>query len=80
MKNLLRAAAVCALTVTALSTVEAATWGNCLIQCSTPGAFPPFTFVTVTTTQSDCCGADVSGYCPPGSTSGFARSWGGYRC
>ena len=77
MKNLLRAAAVCALTLTALSTVEAATWRSCNIGCISPGS--PVIYVTVSTTASECCGAEVSQYCPPGYT-GYARNWGTYRC
>jgi len=77
MKNLLRAAAVCALTLTALSTVEAATFGKCLIRCY-PMTFPPAS-ITTSTTQAECCGGNFDHLCPAGS-SGYGVAWNSYRC
>jgi len=77
MRNLLRAAAVCALTLTALSTVEAATFGNCLVRCYAPGSLP--TSVSTYTTKEDCCGVDHSNLCPPGY-SGVGAAWNNRRC
>jgi hypothetical protein len=73
MKNLLRAAAVCALTLTAISTVNAATLGTCRFRC-----YPGFTIYTTMTTQAECCGGDFAQYCSSGE--GYALSWNGYRC
>ncbi len=79
MRNLLRAAAACALALTALSTVEAQTYGRCRIYCAFDSGPPFYTIVNATTTQGGCCGADVSQYCPPGST-GSALSWNTQNC
>lgn len=73
MRNLLRAFAVCALTLVALSTANAATLGNCLIRCTPPS------FVTISTTQAACCGGQFPGVCPGGGT-GFGIAWNNRRC
>ena len=79
MRNLRRAAAMCALTLTALSTVEAATYGKCNVRCFPSSGPAGATSISFTTTQQECCQGDVSQYCPPGY-SGAALSWNGTRC
>jgi hypothetical protein len=74
MRNLLRAAAVCALTLTALSTVEAATIAKCVVRCYP--LTPVTTFTTYTTVQ-ECCVGDIMQSCPSGEGE---VSWNGYRC
>ena len=75
MKNLLRAAAVCAPALTALSTVEANTFGTCLIRCYSPNAPGSSTY----TTREECCGQSFDQYWPAGS-SGIGAAWNGRRC
>ena len=75
MRNLLRTPTALALAQIALSTVEAATFGNCVTRCFASGSF---TFVTTTTTASTCC-SDSYNPCPPGATP-IPLSWNGRRC
>jgi hypothetical protein len=74
MRNLLRAVAVCALSLTSLSTAGAVTIGTCVTRCIGSG----FTFVTTTITAATCCSESYNP-CPPGKTP-VPLSWNGGRC
>ncbi|HVR99553.1 MAG TPA: hypothetical protein VMW27_23215 [Thermoanaerobaculia bacterium] len=75
MRNLLRAAAACALALIALSSVEAALFGTCVTRCYTSSSF---TFVTTSTTGANCCSESYNP-CPAGTTP-VPVSFNGRRC